>query len=245
MRETGTNILEHGNDYHSRVYQAGYPRKTRDKDGVWTLEERFYIHADNVDAEIPGTRERKENLPINNVEINSGIHGFPDIREVVLTWKDDGGDWNGASNNKDITIRSQTQYTERDIEDHPLWGSIASDDDKEMLKHYRPKFGIVSVIYIVTESRKKANYKWYEEELIGDMYQNKVPPYLKNAVAKNWKCIGREITWTKKQYVEITDTWQYDFYEWEGTITPFMSAASLNKLIAKLRPLWQKKKQGK
>ena len=77
------------------------------------------------------------------------------------------------------------------------------------------------------------------------MYQNKVPPYLKNAVAKNWKCVGREITWTKKQYVEITDTWQYDFYEWEGTISPFMSAASLNKLIAKLRPLWQKKKQGK
>lgn len=245
MRETGINILEHGNDYHSRINQPGYPRKTRDKDGVWTLEERFYIHADNVENEIPSVGARNENLPINNVEINGGIAGYPNIREVVLTWKEDGGDWNGATNNKDITIRTHTQFAERDIEEHPLWKSLTSDDDKEMLKYYRPKFGIGTIIYVVTESRKKANYTWKQTEILGDMYQVKAPPYLKDATPENWKCVGREITWTKKQYVEITDTWQYDYYEWEGSISPFMSQKQLDKLIQTLRPLWQKKKQGK
>ena len=77
------------------------------------------------------------------------------------------------------------------------------------------------------------------------MYQVKTPPYLKDATPENWKCIGREITWTKKQYIEITDTWQYDYYTWEGSISPFMSQKQLDKLIQTLRPLWQKKKQGK
>lgn len=248
MREDSEyNIIEHGKDCMTRVYQGGYPRKTRDANGKWTLEERFFIHEDALDGEIPAVYARNENLPINSVEITSGIAGYPHLRDVLLVWREDDGNWNGATNDSSISIRSQGQFTERDIEDHPLWkelgnGGTELTEDQEMLKYYRPKFGVTSILFIITESKKKSSYKWEQETLIGEMHQIKSPPYLKNANPKCWKCIGREISWTKGGYVEITDTWQYDLYQWEGTVSPLMSREDMDKLLAKLRPLWNSKK---
>jgi hypothetical protein len=42
MRENSEeNILFHGSDYRKPLMQQGYPKRTRDQDGRWMLEERF------------------------------------------------------------------------------------------------------------------------------------------------------------------------------------------------------------
>jgi hypothetical protein len=72
----------------------------------------------------------------------------------------------------------------------------------------------------------------------------KSPPHLANGDSKRWKCVGREINWSKGQDVEITESWQYDYFAWADSIMPLMTKEQMEKIIAKMEA-YEKSLSGK
>lgn len=225
-------MIWHGHDFKTPLPAEGYPKRTR-TNGIWKRQEKFYIRRDLAERHIPaiGTVDA-ENFVVGTVEVVEQLHGYPDVEEVTIDWEavDSNFTWNGSNNNADLVCESNTSRTERRIEEHPDWKSLTEEEQK-LLRSVYSTFTLISVTFRCTETIAKRNYRFTEEDIVGNVNTIEVPPYLKNAHAGNWMNMGRTVRWTKGENVEITETWQYDMYGWGGTVTP---SSNLKDIIANL-----------
>lgn len=226
-----------GNDFSVPVYAEGYPVSTRDEDGNWERQEKFYIQKSLKDNYIPayGT-ENGDGLMIRSVEINEGLAGFPDVCEVLLIWGglDSGASWNGSSNDNETTYESDTARAEKRIEEHPGWEKLA-EKDQELLRKYYPNFAVLTVTFRKTQRKRRSRFNFTENEIVGKVGRLDYPDGLRHADPKKWLNYGRSIRFVKGDSVEITESWQYDLYEWQGSLRPDVTMNDIVKWLKKYR----------
>ena len=226
-----------GDDFSAPVYAEGYPVSTRDEDGNWERQEKFYIQKTLKNNYIPdsGTVD-DDGFMIRSVEINEGLVGFPDVCEVILIWggQNFGTSWNGSNNSNETTYESDTARAEKRIEEHPGWSGL-SQEDQELLRKYYPSFAILTVTFRKTQRKRRSSFKFTEDEVIGKVGRLDSPSGLRNASAKKWLNYGRSIRFVKGDSVEITESWQYDLYEWQGSLRPDVTMDDIVKWLKKYR----------
>ena len=218
-----------GHKFDTPVSMAGYPLKRRDENGIWQKEERFRIQTGLQGNYIPTHGStNSEGMVINGVEINEGLEGFPGISEVALTWKypDINSTWNGSSNEYGTTYESDATRAEKRIEEHPDWPTLSADD-QTTLKGAFSTFVLVTITYRKIQKKKKSSFRFTEEEIVGNVNQTEAPSGLSGATAAKWMNYGKSIRFIKGDSVEITESWQYDWFNWKGAVTPTMKLTDI------------------
>lgn len=215
-------------DFLTPVYEEGYPKRTRDEDGKWTREERFLIHSSVEDTFIPAVRASSGDLNLVSVEVDDSIAGFPDIHRVTLKWgvpEIEASGWNGIGTNTDYSYESDSQRTEKRLAEHPGMAAITDDADRALLEKYYPVFVVITVTFRKITRIEKGSFTFSESTIIGNTNLKETPEDIADATANRWMNLGRSIRFTAGEYVEITDSWQYDLYEWKGAIGPSYTVA--------------------
>lgn len=216
-------------DFLTPVYEDGYPKRTRDEDGKWTKEERFYIKKTVADTFIPEPRASNgSGLNLIGVEVDDGITGYPDLCRVTLKWgvpEIVASGWNGIGTNTDYSYESDSQRTEKRLAEHPGMAAITDEADRALLEKYYPVFVVVTVTFRKITRIEKGSFNFTEAVIVGNTNVKEVPEDIADATANRWMNLGRSIRFTAGEYVEITDSWQYDLYEWKGAIGPSYTVA--------------------
>lgn len=227
-------VTQVGNDFSARQDIPGYPQRTR-SNGVWSKVEKFRIQTALVETNIPAPDAVDSNgLAIRTVDIVDKIEGFPGVSEVTLTWGGEdtsgGASWNGVDNDSSVVYSTETNRQEKNIESHPDWDLLTDEQQKKLRRAY-PVFTLVTVTFRATRRRNKRSFTFTEAEIIGNVDKILPPPALADASVKCWMNMGKQITFTKGENIEIVESWQYDKNEWAGTIK---SDTNLAAIVAKL-----------
>lgn len=222
-------MVQVGHDFTTPVFQTGYPKYARDENDNWTRDESFYIRKDLRDSYIPAVGSMDgEGYLSSTVNIEEGVPGFPDICRVDIHYKkfSFSESYNNDGYGSKVTQESTVNRVEKKIEEHPGWKSLTAEE-QATLKGYAPTFVLVTVVYRRVEEVQKSSYKFRESDIIKNVNVIENPEGLLNASANKWMKTARTMRWTKGENLVITDTWQYDEYEWRGTVTPNSNLADI------------------
>lgn len=219
-----------GNEFLEPVVVDGYPRETLDDDG-WQMIEKFRVVYDAGKAMVPRVGvTNAAGYVFRRAELQP-VKAFPGVYEFTFTWgnyTNDGASWNGSDNRSNVTCNTQTTFAEKKIEDHPEWGNLTAEQQQILGKIYKT-FTLVTITFRKRTLIHKSSFRFTEPVIVEGINSLSAPPEVEKATPGKWKKTEHEIHWSKGEYVELNEAWQYSADNWANSLEPFSDLAALAK----------------
>jgi len=220
-----SEIKHVGNEFSTPELCEGV-RRTRDEAGNWTLEKEYWIAESAIASFLPVPGASLVDA-ICGTLYNFGVEitqTAGTTHKIKLTYKK--SPVTDPETGTEIIQESATNRTEKKIEEHPGWSAL-SEFQQTSLKSFYSTFEVISTTYKRTTRSKASSYTFNEDDVLGNVNSIETPAGLSGATSGKWKNYDKSINYTKKGILETAESWQYDLYDWSGTVTPDSNLASV------------------
>jgi hypothetical protein len=205
-----------GNQYEIPVLQKGYPVRTMDADGSWSLTFVYHVANDIADNFMPTQHDVDPRMGKKflggSIADNAAATG---VAVMTLNFGDpDTSGGSGSELDGTLTYESDCGFEERPIEEHPDYKTASATRKKELRDEHGNSFIYIPIVFRKSYVLDPSRIEMAESTILRGVGKIQKPGGLKNATEGLWMKTARRIRKNRNNF-EIIDEWTYDEDGWK------------------------------